>query len=217
MFSALDEKEQNIVINAMEEKTFEYLLHLLYFLTSFRPEEYVIQQGENGDNLYVVDSGKLACYKQFANNPEPTFLKNYEPGESFGELALLYNAPRAATIKAVEKSVLFALDRETFNHIVKDATMRKREEYENFLANLELTSNMDAYERSKIADAVKRVKIPAGEYVVRQVKNPLKLPCFLIIFLKGEKGDVFYLIEEGEAYATKKVGESKKKKLYKSF
>jgi len=183
MFSALDEKEQNIVINAMEEKTFE-------------PEEYVIQQGENGDNLYVVDSGKLACYKQFANNPEPTFLKNYEPGESFGELALLYNAPRAATIKAVEKSVLFALDRETFNHIVKDATMRKREEYENFLANLELTSNMDAYERSKIADAVKRVKIPAGEYVVRQ----------------GEKGDVFYLIEEGEAYATKKVGESEETK-----
>jgi len=96
----------------------------------------------------------------------------------------------------LKKSVLFALDRETFNHIVKDATMRKREEYENFLANLELTSNMDAYERSKIADAVKRVKIPAGEYVVRQ----------------GEKGDVFYLIEEGEAYATKKVGESEETK-----
>jgi cAMP-dependent protein kinase regulator len=176
MFSALDDKEQEIVINAMEEKTYQ-------------PEEYVINQGENGDLLYVVDSGKLACYKLFSGNAEPTFLKNYEPGESFGELALLYNAPRAASIKAVEPSVLFALDRETFNHIVKDAAMRKREEYENFLTNLELLSNVDAYERSKIADAVKRVKVPAGEYIVKE----------------GEKGDVFYFVEEGEAYATKTV------------
>lgn len=142
----------------------------ILFIQLFRPEEYVINQGENGELLYVVDSGKLACYKLFSGNAEPTFLKNYEPGESFGELALLYNAPRAASIKAVEPSVLFALDRETFNHIVKDAAMRKREEYENFLTNLELLSNVDSYERSKIADAVKRVKVPAGEYVVKEVK-----------------------------------------------
>ena len=46
-------------------------------------------------------------------------MKVYGPGESFGELALLYNAPRAATIIAKSDSVLFSLDRETFNHIVK--------------------------------------------------------------------------------------------------
>jgi len=54
-------------------------------------------------------------------------LKVYGPGESFGELALLYNAPRAATIIAKSDSVLFSLDRETFNHIVKDASQRKRD------------------------------------------------------------------------------------------
>lgn len=129
----------------------------------------MIQQGDSGDHLYVVDSGKLACSKLFSGKVEPTFLKNYEPGESFGELALLYNAPRAATIKAVESSVLFALDRETFNHIVKDAAVKKREEYETFLSNLELLSNMDAYERSKIADAARRVKVSAGDSVVKEV------------------------------------------------
>jgi CRP-like cAMP-binding protein len=41
----------------------------------------------------------------------------------FGELALLYNVPRAATITAIEKCVLWSLDRETFNNIVKDAAM----------------------------------------------------------------------------------------------
>jgi cAMP-dependent protein kinase regulator len=48
-------------------------------------------------------------------------LKTYEPGDAFGELALLYNAPRAATIKAKVASQLWVLDRNTFNHIVKDA------------------------------------------------------------------------------------------------
>ena len=43
------------------------------------------------------------------------------PGEGFGELALLYNAPRAATIKAIEDSIVWKLDGDTFNHIVKDA------------------------------------------------------------------------------------------------
>jgi len=50
-------------------------------------------------------------------------LKTYVPGESFGELALLYNAPRAATIIAKEESILWCLDRATFGNIVKDAAV----------------------------------------------------------------------------------------------
>ena len=54
----------------------------------------------------------------------------------FGELALLYNAPRAATITADEESTLFSLDRETFNAIVKEASQKKREQYEDFLTTV---------------------------------------------------------------------------------
>ena len=55
-----------------------------------------------------------------------------------GELSLLYNAPRAATIIAKTDSTLFSLDRQTFNHIVKDAASKKREKYEAFLAKVEI-------------------------------------------------------------------------------
>ena len=51
---------------------------------------------------------------------------NYNEGMAFGELALLYNAPRAASIKAETDVTLFTLDRSTFNHIVKEAVIVKR-------------------------------------------------------------------------------------------
>jgi len=59
-------------------------------------------------------------------------LKEYHPGDAFGELALLYNCPRAATITAKGDAELWSLDRKTFNHIVKDAAAQKREKYEEF-------------------------------------------------------------------------------------
>ena len=81
MFSGLDMNEKHIVIDAMEEKK------------CFK-KEVVIREGDEGDCLFVVASGTLSCTKIFKGNSDPTFLKRYETGESFGELALLYNTPR---------------------------------------------------------------------------------------------------------------------------
>ena len=67
--------------------------------------------------------GALTCSK-FINpdDKEETFLKEYKAGETFGELALLYNAPRAATIVCKSPTAeLWSLDRNTFNHILKTA------------------------------------------------------------------------------------------------
>ena len=83
--------------------------------------------------MYVLESGSLKCTKHFPDKDEPTHLKDYEPGEGFGELALLYNAPRAATITATTDYVIYKLDRDTFNNIVKDAAAKKREKYDKFL------------------------------------------------------------------------------------
>ena len=53
-----------------------------------------LKQGDDGDFFYVVDAGELDCTKQYKDKDEPTFLLTYNPGMSFGELALLYNCCR---------------------------------------------------------------------------------------------------------------------------
>lgn len=114
-------------------------------------------------------------------------MKTYQPGEAFGELALLYNAPRAATITANEPCCLWKLDRDTFNHIVKDASQKRREKYEQFLESVSIFSTMEPYERSKLADAFVEHKYKSGDYVIKE----------------GEAGNDLFLLQEGTAIATK--------------
>ena len=189
LFNNLEAKDLEIVIGAMEEKR-------------FKSGEYVITQGDRGDCLYFVESGNLECYKQFSKGTDPVMVKKYQPGDSFGELALLYNAPRAASIKAVSDEVItWVLDRETFNNIVKDAAQKKREKYENFLKNVEILSTIDPYELMQISDAIKSATYQKDDYIIRE----------------GEMGDIFYILEEGQCIATKTLEPGKADTVIKEY
>lgn len=102
-------------------------------IKKYQPKDQVIKQGEDGNELFLVSVGTLTCSKIFANQTESTFLLKYNPGMAFGELALMYNAPRAASIVADTECILYSLDRETFNHIVKEAVIKRRERFDEFL------------------------------------------------------------------------------------
>ena len=83
MFMGLEENDMKVVIDAMDDH-------------KANPGDYVIKEGDSGDIIYIVESGELKCSKVI--NGEDKFLKNFVAGDVFGELALLYNAPRAASI-----------------------------------------------------------------------------------------------------------------------
>merc|ERR1712203_885848 len=101
--------------------------------------------------------------------------------------ALLYNCPRAASVESKGDSVCWQLDRDTFTHIVKDGAQKKRQRYDAFLGKVPLLASMDAYERSQLADALRTESYETGAAIVNQ----------------GDVGSTFYIIEEGEAVATK--------------
>ena len=189
LFGNLEQKDLEVVINAMEEKV-------------YKKGDNIINQGEKGDCLYFVEEGKLNCYKKFSGENEPKLVKEYQSGDAFGELALLYNAPRAATITAEsDKVITWVLDRETFNHIVKGAAQKKREKYENFLKNVEILGSIDSYELMQICDALKTASFKKGDYIIKE----------------GEMGDVFYILEEGECEATKTLEPGKPDTVIKEY
>jgi len=178
MFSMLDEKDLATVIDAFKED-------------KRSPDSEVIKQyDEDADSLYLIESGNLAVFKKADKNaahPGNKVFEYKEPGGVFGELALLYNCPRAATIRTTTACVLWSIDRETFNHLVKDAAARKRDLYDSFIQTVDILKTLDPYERSKICDALKAKVLKANDEVIRQ----------------GEAGNEFYIIEEGTAVAKK--------------
>ncbi|TPX43899.1 hypothetical protein SeLEV6574_g04814 [Synchytrium endobioticum] len=173
LFRHLDEDQYTDVIDAMAEKRVP-------------AGEEVIRQGAVGDFFYVAEVGTLDVFVSKSGAPEQKVYQ-YGPGGSFGELALMYNAPRAATIIATSDCILWALDRVTFRRILMENTSRKRRMYEHFLEEVPILVSLESYERHKIADALESVVFQDGEVVLKQ----------------GDVGENFYIIEAGEAVVTK--------------
>ncbi|KAI9853958.1 MAG: hypothetical protein M1824_000788 [Vezdaea acicularis] len=178
LFSHLDDEQTSQVLGALVEKPIP------------AKDIKVITQGDVGDHFYVVEKGSFDVYVNsagsFQQGPDGLGKKvaTVKPGGSFGELALMYNAPRAATVISTEPaSCLWQLDRVTFRRTIMDSTFQRRRMYESFLEEVNLLSTLTPYERSKIADALDTQKYPPGSHIIKE----------------GDPGDAFFIIESGEA------------------
>ena len=84
----------------------------------------IIQQGDEGDNFYVVGTGDTTV--EIEQDGDVNTVAEIGKGGSFGELALIYGTPRAATIRAKTDCELWAIDRDTYRRILMGSTIRKR-------------------------------------------------------------------------------------------
>jgi cAMP-dependent protein kinase regulator len=80
-------------------------------------------------------------------------------GMGFGELALLYDAPRAATVAATSEVSSWAIDRTTFKQVIIGATMRKRKMYAAFLSSVSILATLTPEELQTVADALQPVRL----------------------------------------------------------
>ncbi|CZS98479.1 hypothetical protein WAI453_005777 [Rhynchosporium graminicola] len=182
LFSHLDDEQSSQVLGALVEKPI--------------PAKgiKVITQGDQGDFFYVVEKGSFDVYVNPSGSLQTGLdglgkqVATIQSGGSFGELALMYGSPRAATVISNEAGcTLWALDRITFRRILMDSTFQRRRLYESFLEEVPILSTLTKYERSKIADALETQKFPAGTTIIKE----------------GDAGEAFYLLESGEADAFK--------------
>ena len=179
LFMSLDPEDLKIVLDAM-------------FEVSVAQGDVIIRQGdEQGDLFYVIYSGECEATKKINN--EEKVVKEYGSGDSFGELALIYGTPRAATVRAKSDCKLYAINRVTFRRIVMMNTKKKREMYEDFLKRVPILETLTDYERMTVADALVQETYDRdadkGRYIIKQ----------------GDRGEAFYILIEGEVVVRKKL------------
>ncbi|XP_039123788.1 protein phosphatase 2C and cyclic nucleotide-binding/kinase domain-containing protein [Dioscorea cayenensis subsp. rotundata] len=150
----------------------------------FRPGDVVVQQGGEGDCFYVVGSGEfevLATQEEGGKEVEIKVLHRYTADKlsSFGELALMYNKPLQASVRAVTSGTLWALKREDFRGVLMS-------EFSNIsslklLRSVELFSRLTILQLSQIADSLVEISFSDGQHIINK-DEPLSA---LYIIQKG--------------------------------
>jgi CRP-like cAMP-binding protein len=156
-------------------------------LRSFPPEHAVVRQGDRATAFYVLRRGRLAVEDEHPDTGDTRVLRTLEPGESFGELALLSAAPRSATIRAMDDVQVFEIDKATFDRLLAD-DIDAPEFAPTMQAFAELRA-LTAFRRLTLDDVA--VVLEHGEWVQAAHGDTL--------VEQGEIGDAFYAISAGRA------------------
>lgn len=178
--------KSNVFFNHLDEDQMKTIQHAM-FLVEKTNGDVIINQGDDGDNFYIIDSGIVDVFIKTEGTDESDLVKTCEAGDAFGELAIMYNAPRAASCIAKGDVRLWALDRVSFKVILMKTTIAKRDAYKGFLEKVESFSELTEYEILTIADALVEETFQDGAIICSQ----------------GDRGDKFYLIKDGTAVCTK--------------
>jgi CRP-like cAMP-binding protein len=91
----------------------------------FEAGQAVFQEGDRGDWLYVVTEGEVEVLKLNGTGTS-TSLRRLGVGECFGEIALVHDKPRTATVRAVKPTNVLAVDREAFQALFATLPPMKR-------------------------------------------------------------------------------------------
>ncbi|CAL8102346.1 unnamed protein product [Calicophoron daubneyi] len=142
---------------------------------------YIIREGQLGDALYVVADGVLEVSKG------SQLLGRMDLGRAFGELALLYNCNRTASVRALTNASVWTLDRSVFQQIMMSSCLHQHEEYVKFLKSVPALRNLSTAKMHKLADVLESVYYGPDEYIIRE----------------GEVGETFFIIQSGRVRVTK--------------
>ncbi|XP_016417191.1 cGMP-dependent protein kinase 1a isoform X1 [Sinocyclocheilus rhinocerous] len=140
----------------------------------------IIKEGDVGSLVYVMEEGKVEVSK------EGLKLCTMGPGKVFGELAILYNCTRTATVRTVTSVKLWAIDRQCFQTIMMRTGLIKHAEYMELLKSVLTFRGLPEQILSKLADVLEETHYEDGDYIIRQ----------------GARGDTFFIISKGKVTMT---------------
>jgi cAMP-dependent protein kinase regulator len=188
---------KNFVFEQLSEKELLPLVQAFESIT-VPAGEIIITQGDVGDYFYIIGThvGEVTAGETTASESGGHGQCVFEVdgkevgragvGNSFGELALLYTCPRAATVTATEETTLYRVDQKTFRFILQNQTKQKSQTKGELLQGVDFLKDLDASELFKLASVMTPKRFSEGDYLIR----------------KGDMADYFYLLSEGTLTAT---------------
>ena len=169
----------------------------------FLKKELIIKYGDVGQEYFILSKGsvKVIVYQKGTDPNSPdlekkkVFTKYMGQGSGFGELALLYNDKRSATIEAVDVCETYTLDGTIFKTIIIKSSIQKRSLQAGFLNDIKLfgksiflvkinftfkkTDSLDKFQKLKLVDGLQTIQLEKKDFVLRE----------------GDDGEEFYIIE----------------------
>ncbi|CAG9463429.1 unnamed protein product [Pedinophyceae sp. YPF-701] len=149
-----------------------------------RAGEILINEGDTGSGaaeLYVVKSGDFEILERRQGVNMRVAVKG--AGDVVGDVALIYNTARGATVAALSDAAVWVLHRDTFKHFCRVTREELTSQIQVFLNQVALLEPLTTEERIQLAEAFEERKYRPGEKVVQQ----------------GDAGDHFFIIRKGEA------------------
>lgn len=169
IFNSLSDHQKNLIIDRM--KYYEIELGQTIF-----------EQDTKGSSFYIISSGRVEV---LINSERKNTLKS---GDSFGEMALLHDSPRSATIRTLVKSSFWTVDRQTFRTTLEELNAKNYEENRTFLNSVPAFEHLNDQQKDALVSS----------FIVQKFVNGTR------IINEGDTGDLFYIIKEGSVVCSQK-------------
>lgn len=168
IFNSLTEEQRESVIN-----------HMKYYI--LEPREVVFEQNSVGSTFFVVANGKLEV---IIDEKRVNVLR---PQDSFGELALIHDTPRSATIKTIENSSLWGVDRKTFRNTLEQINALNYAENRGLIESIPVFKILNNSQIESLIASISTNMYSPGQVIVNE----------------GETGDLLFIIKQGSVICSK--------------
>lgn len=146
----------------------------------------IIRQGDPGDRFCYLQAGRAQVLVEERESGLQHAVATLAAGDFFGEVALIDDVPRTATVRAVDRVTLLTLERAAFQRIIEGATERPEtmiQQIRNaaFLRRLPLFASSSRALMTRLLEAARLRTVAGGETIVEQ----------------GQRGDALYIVRSG--------------------
>uniref|UniRef100_A0A1B0AT87 cGMP-dependent protein kinase n=1 Tax=Glossina palpalis gambiensis TaxID=67801 RepID=A0A1B0AT87_9MUSC len=166
----MDKERKEMVIDAME-------------LRHIKKNSFIINENEEGSEIYVSEEGQFDVIKS------GQIIGSFGPATVFGELAILYNAQRFASVRAASNAIVWKIDRDKFRQIMVISGSKEREENLSFLRSAPFLNDLSEEVLDKVVDLLRRKFFTTYTCIVRE----------------GDIGNEFFIIRGGTVTIKKKT------------